>query len=264
MPAHFRIHFVDTFRQADRFVQYLSCVGDAAHMQRIHAAQFNRIDVQCLGEHVHHRLDRKGRLRHAKAAERARGRIVGVHGITIGAHVRDVIRACRVRGGAGHHLFAKRGIRARIAVQFGLHRDETAIFLRAHLDADLRGMALRMHEQTLVTVEQQLHRALRDIRQHRHMDLSHHVFLAAEAAAHQLPDDAHALLRPAHHTRHLRPVLIRDLRADINFHAAIGQRHADAAFRFEEGMVGGRRVEGMFKDHIRFGKTLAPYRPCGP
>ena len=47
-------------------------------------------------------------------------------------------------------------------------------------------MPLRMDEQTLVTVKQQLHRALRHIRQQRHMDLPHHVFLAAEAAAHQL------------------------------------------------------------------------------
>ncbi len=88
------------------------------------------------------------------------------------------------------------------------------------------------------------------------MDLPHHVFLAAKTAAHQLPDDAHALLGPAHHACHLLAVLIGDLRADINFHAPVLQRHADTAFRLDKGVVGGGRVEGVLQDHIRLGKAL--------
>ncbi len=121
---HFCIHFVDAFHQTNRFSQYLSRVGDAANMQCVHPAQFDRLDVQCLGEHVHHRLDGKRGLRDAKTAERARRRIVGVHGITIGTHVRDVIRTRRVRGGTGHHLLAERRIRARVAIQLRFHRDQ--------------------------------------------------------------------------------------------------------------------------------------------
>ena len=92
-------------------------------------------------------------MRDAKSAERARRRIIGVHGVAIGAHVWNIVGASRVRGGARHHVFAERRIRARVAVQFGVHRDETAIFLRADLDTDLCGMALRMREQTFVTVK---------------------------------------------------------------------------------------------------------------
>ena len=89
----------------------------------------------------------------------------------------------------------------------------------------------------------------------RDMDLPHDVFLAAEATAHQLPDDAHALLRPTHHPRHLRSILVGNLRPDINFHSAIGLRHGDTAFRFDEGVVGDLGVEGVLKDDIRFGET---------
>jgi hypothetical protein len=60
VPAHFRVHFIDALHQADRFVQNLSGVGDAAHMQGIHTAQFDRIHVQGLSQLIHHRLDREG------------------------------------------------------------------------------------------------------------------------------------------------------------------------------------------------------------
>ena len=97
---------------------------------------------------------------------------------------------------------------------------------------------------------------MRHIRQQRGMDLSHHIFLAAEAAAHQLPDDTHARLIPAHHTRHLRPILIRNLRADINLHPSIGLRRRDTALRLHKRMVGDRRVKSVFENHIGFGKPF--------
>src|SRR3990172_1642103 len=88
------------------------------------------------------------------------------------------------------------------------------------------------------------------------MDLPHHIFLAAEAATHQLSNDTHTRLIPTHHTRHLSPILIRNLRTAINFYATIRGRHSDAAFRFEEGMIVNRRMERVLQNHIRLSKAL--------
>src|SRR5574339_212228 len=88
------------------------------------------------------------------------------------------------------------------------------------------------------------------------MDLSHHIFLAAEAAAHQLPDHAHTLFGPAHHTRHLLAVLIGDLRADINLHPSIRKWHSDTTFRLQEGVVSRGSVEDMLQDDVRLGKAF--------
>ena len=255
MLPHFRVHLVDTFYQTNRLVQDLSCVGNASHMQRVHAAQFDRIELQFFCQRIHHRLDCKGRLRDAKATVRARRRVIGIHRVTVSPYVRDVVRSSRVGGGASHDLLAQRGVRACVAVKFSFHGKQAAVLLCTQLNTYLRRVPLGVHEQTLVAVEEQLDRPLSHVGEHRNMDLSHHVFLAAESAAHQLTHDAYTLLRPTHYACHLLPVLIGNLRTDINFHAAIGQRHGDAAFGFHKGMFGRRRVEGMFKNHVRFSET---------
>src|SRR6266511_4837009 len=88
------------------------------------------------------------------------------------------------------------------------------------------------------------------------MDLPHHIFLATKAATHQLPNYTYTFLRPTHHTRHLRPILIRNLRTNVNLHPSIGQRHSDTTFRFKKGVVGGCRMEDMFKDHVRLSEAF--------
>ncbi len=207
------------------------------------------------GQHIHHAFHREGRLEHAKAAEGAGGRVVGVHGIAVGLDVLDLVGAGGMGGGAGHHLLAQRGIRAGIAVQLGFHRRQTSIPARANLDPDLGGVPLGMHDQALLAVEEQLDRPPGGIGQQRGVDLPGNVFLAAKPAADQLADDAHALVRPAQRAGHLVAVLIGDLRADIDFHAPIWGGAGNAAFGLHKGMVVGRGMEGMLQDHVRLGKT---------
>ena len=70
-----------------------------------------------------------------------------------------------------------------------------------NLNPDLGSMALGMHQQAFVAVEEQLHRAAGDSCQHGGMDLAHDIFFAAKSAAHQLADHVHAFFRPAQSTR---------------------------------------------------------------
>jgi len=54
-------------------------------------------------EFIHHEIWTANGLRHAESTERARWRTIGVHGITIGAHI-WTIRTRGMCGGARHHL----------------------------------------------------------------------------------------------------------------------------------------------------------------
>ena len=160
-------------------------------------------------------------------------------------------------GGAGHHFFTQRGVRAGIAVQFGFHRGQAAVPFGAHLDPDLGGMALGMDDQAFVAVEEQLDRAAGDPGQQRGVDLPGDIFFAAKAAADQLADDMHLLFRHTQHPGHLLAVRIGNLRADVDFHAALRGQAGDAAFRLHKGVVVHGGVEGMLQDDIRGGKTLS-------
>ncbi len=88
------------------------------------------------------------------------------------------------------------------------------------------------------------------------MDLTGDIFLTAKAAAHQLPDDAHALLGPAERRSDLLPVGVGDLRANINLHAPIRGRAGNAAFRLQKGMFRDGSVEGVLEDHIGLSKAV--------
>ena len=116
----------------------------------------------CVGQHVHVALDGKGRLRHAKAAERAAGRVVGVHGVAVDLGVGHDVGAGGVRGGARHHLLAQAGIGAAVAVQLGFDGRERAVAARAGLDADQRGVALGVEAQALLARVEHLDRAAGD------------------------------------------------------------------------------------------------------
>ena len=125
-------------------------------------------------------------------------------------------------------------------------------------------MPLGMRDQALVAVIEQLDRPAGGVGQQRGVDLPGDIFLAAKPAADQLADDAHALVRPAQRAGHLVAVLVGDLRADVDFHAAVWRGAGDGAFRLDKGMVVGRGVEGVLQDHVGLGKALRPYRPCAP
>jgi len=59
-----------------------------------------------------------------------------------------------MRGRAGHHFFAERGVSAGIAEKLGLHGDQETVLACAQLHPDLGGMPFGVHQQTFTPAEQ--------------------------------------------------------------------------------------------------------------
>src|SRR4030067_788406 len=89
------------------------------------------------------------------------------------------------------------------------------------------------------------------------MDLPGDILFAAEAPSHELPHDSHPLLWVPERPSHLLAIRVGDLRTDIDFHLPIGGQSSNAAFRFQEEVVGSRRLKSVFKYQVRFIKTLS-------
>ncbi len=201
------------------------------------------------------RFDGEAGLRHAKTAECTGRRVVGVHGVAIGFGIGDIVGPGGVRGGTRHDFLAQRGVGSGVAVQLGFDGGQAAVALCTELDLDLGGVALGVNQQAFVPVKEQLDRSAGNLCQQGGMRLPGEIFFAAESAAHQLPDDAHAFGRPAQDARHLVAVGIGDLRADVDLHAPIGERAGNAALWFQEGVIGDGGMEGVLEDQVCLGKT---------
>ncbi len=167
-------------------------------------------------------------------------------------------------GGAGHHLFAQRGIRAGVAVQLGLDRGQAAVAAGAHLDPDLGGMPLGMDDQAFLAVVEQLDRPAGDIGQQAAW-----ICPAMSSLPPNPPPISWPMMctcssgQPSARATWFA-VLVGDLRADVDFHAPIRRQAGDAAFRLHKGVVVDRGVEGVLEDHIRVRQSPAPCRPCAP
>jgi len=108
-----------------------------------------------------------------------------------------------------------------------------------------------VHQHAFPPVEEQLDGFAGGPGKQSGVNLTGNVFFSAKSPAGELTADAHAFFRHAQSRSYLTAVRVGNLGTDINFHAAVGQRHSDAAFRLHEQVVSGRRVESVFKDNFR-------------
>ena len=214
--VHVARHQPERIQQADAFTQHLPRDGGRADAQRIVAAEIHRIDAQFLRQNVHRLFDGKSGLRDAETAKRPRRRVVGVHHVTVHLGVGHGVRAGGVRRGAGHHFVRKAGIRPAVTVKLGLRSGQRAVALGAHLHTDDGGVPLGVEKQRLLSRVAHLDGATGRLCQQRGVNLSGDVFFAAETAADQRAAHAHLLFRQAQRPRNLPPILVGDLRADVN------------------------------------------------
>ncbi len=98
---------LNTIEQADTLIEYLTGVCGGSRIEGINAAELNRVDSKHLCELVHCYLDRKDRLKGAKPTERACGRVVCIHRVTIGFHVGNDVGTRGMRRGTSHDLVAQ-------------------------------------------------------------------------------------------------------------------------------------------------------------
>jgi len=113
-----------------------------------------------------------------------------------------------------------------------------------------------VHQQAFAPAEKQLYRSSGCPGQQGGVNLACDVLFSAEAPACELPANAHLFFRDAQRCRDLAAIGVGDLRTAIDFHAPIGQRHCQAAFRLHEQMVGKRCEKAVFKDNFRVPKAL--------
>ena len=184
-------------------------------------------------------------LRDAEAAQRARGRQIGVQGVRVDGDVLHVVRPGRGKAGLLRHARPDVGVRAAVPPHLALARDEAAGTVDAALDAKSACM-LGDGEELLLHAERDLHRPLHEQREHRDQRFQLDVELRAESAAQERHAHAHAVLGPAQEPRDLDPHERRALRRGVDGErvlGALGHRHQ----RLERRMHHLLRAEAMLE-----------------
>ena len=159
---------------------------DAAGADGVAQTDLQWRNADLVGHFVQQRLDREAGLRDAKAAERARGRIVGVVGGAFDLKILVGVGAGGVRTRALEHRAAERGERAGVGHDLRLDALDDAVFVAAHREIHPERVPLRVDEQRFGAAELHLDRQARHVGDERGVVLHGHVLLAAEAAADEL------------------------------------------------------------------------------
>ena len=219
-------------------------------------ADFPRGDADLIGHFVQKRLGGEARLRDAEAAERARGRVVGIVGRAFDLEILIVIGAGCVRTRTLKHRAAQRGERAGVGIDLGLDALNDAVFVAAHGEVHPERVALGMDEQGFGPRELDLDGPAGQVRDERGMVLDAHVFFSAEAAADELI--LHADLVRAEQELALVQRRVRGLVGRKHHHIAIRVDVRDGAFRLQKRVLRPRRLEmlrndvfGVFDGRIR-------------
>ncbi len=226
----------------------------AAVVQHVLAAELDRIDVERAGHHVGVALVGEDELRHAKTAQRAGRRHVGVHGVRVDPHIVDVVRTAGSKARFMRHARADIRISAAVPEHLAFARRDAARLVDAGLDANRRRMFGDLIK-LLLHGQRDLHRPSRDHRARRHQRFELDVELAAVAAAEIRHLDAHLVFRPAQQPRDLGAHEGRSLRARIDRQAGflvVGDR----AERLERHVQAFLRAEFVLEHVRRFGKRL--------
>ena len=246
-----RVSVVDVLHGLEGLLEGRGAVRDLAvgqHLARLDGvlvADLPRVEARLLGKDVDEGLQGKLGLAHAKAAEGARGRVVGVVAVSADVGVLVLVGAHGVRAGALQDGAAQGGVGARVEVDLAVQTDEVALLVAAQGEGALHVVALGVEVERLLAREAALHRAAVLVRRERRQVLDGDVLLAAEAAAHEhsLDDDALGLAVPAKHVRALLARVVGALVGGHNLHAVL-VRHGHAALRLQEGVLGEGRGEG--------------------
>ena len=226
----------------------------AAVLQHIGAAEFDRIEVERPRHHVGVALIGEGELRHAKTAQRAGRRHVGVHGVGIDPDIVDVVGTGGGEARFVSHARADIGVRSAVPEHLAFARRDAARLVDAALDADRRRMLGDLIE-LLLHGQRDLDRPARDHRARRHQRFELDVELAAIAAAEIRHFDAHLVFRPAQEPRDLGAHERRPLGARVDRQAGL-LVVGDRAERLERHVQAFLRAEFVLEHMRRFGKGL--------
>ena len=182
----FRLYRLQRFGKTRFRADDLPVRQHAAGADGVTPADLPRRNADLVRHFVQQALHGKARLRHAEAAERARGRVIGIVGSAFNFKIFVGIRTCRVRARALQNRAAERRERAGVGVDGRLHTLNDAVFVTAERKIHPERVALGVHEQRLRAAELHFNGQPRDVCNERRMVLHRHILLAAEAAADEL------------------------------------------------------------------------------
>ena len=235
-----------------RLLQRRGAVGNLAvgqhlaRLNRVLVANLPRVQTDLLGQQVDQALERKLGLTHAKAAEGAGRRVVGVVAKTADVGVLVLVGADGMRAGALEHRAAQRRVGAGIKVDLAVQAGKVALGVATQRKGAVHGVALGMERERLGAGELALHRTLELIGSKRGQVLDGHVLLAAKAAAHEhgLDDHALGLVVPAKHVGALFARVVGALVGRLHLDAVL-IREGHGALRLQEGMLGKGRGKAL-------------------
>ena len=225
-----------------------ACCLWSALAQQVLPTQGQRIHADGPRDHVGVALVCPDELRHAKPAQRACRRQVGVDLVGIDPDVLDVVRA---GGGETRFLCDPRpnlGVGAAVPPDLAGTSRDAPVARDAALDPQ-RGCVFGDRVELLLHRERDLHRPVDDQGRRRDERFELDVELCAEAAAQVTDLHAHPVLRPAEQARDLAPDERGRLRRGVDRHASIawlGHRH----WGFERQVEHLLHRERMFEDVV--------------
>ena len=239
------LHGLEGLLEGRGAVRDLTVGQHLARLDGVLVANLPRVEARLLGKDVDEGLQGKLGLAHAKAAEGARGRVVGVVAVAADVGVLVLVGAHGVRAGALQDGSAQGGVGARVEVDLAVQADEVALLVAAQGESALHVVALGVEVERLLAREAALHRAAVLVRRERRQVLAGDVLLAAEAAAHEhgLDDDALGLAVPAKHVRALLARVVGALVGGHDLHAVLVW-HGHTALGLQEGVLGEGGGEG--------------------
>ena len=153
--------------------------------------------------------------------------------------------------GALQHGAAQGGERAGVGHHAGLHALNDAVFVAAHGEVHVEGVALGVYQNGLLPAELELDRPAAQIAQQRSVVLHGHILLAAEAAAHQAVLHLAVVVVHAQHGRAFVHGGVGALVGGQQPHAAVIQRQRHAALRLQKGVLRPRGGEVLGQHILR-------------
>ena len=234
-------------------VQVLAAVGPVAlglAVGVVAAADLERVEVELRRELVEQALEPEGALDEARRAERPHRRRV---------HLRAARGRLHVRAGVEHlHRALDERVPAEPADRvhvLAAERGERAVGARTGDEPLDRRIAVAGGDVLLATRERAAHRPP-GARRERGGDqrVVTGVRLRAEAAAHELADDPHPVLREPHHVRDLAAHAPDVLRRGVHLER-LADPAAHAAVRLERVVEHGLRAVGRLDDDIGLGQA---------
>ena len=223
-----------------------------ADLRRVLDAQVDRVDVELLGDDIHHPLNPERRDRRPRRAIGRRLRPIAHHVVADRQHVRNIIGGEPAQAAIDHRRARES---PRLVAELTLGRHDRAVLHHAHLDPHRRARSRPRRLEHLVARHREPHRQPRLLRQHQRHRLEVGDCLAAKPTADFRRHHPQVALPHAGDLRRDRADGEMPLARtpDLPLPVRLIARHA--AVRLDIRLMNGGRLELLLHHEVRLGET---------